>query len=164
MEVQERLTPPIEGAARLLLQVGKGAELDQDGLELVERGRSRMSHDISSASRYGPRLVDVRAQMQADLTAAMKARDSARVAVLRAALAAIANAEAVASDGQVSLTAPAGSTEVARRELSDLDVGLIVERERTELRGAAEERERLGRPDDAQELRAQAAALEAYLE
>ena len=102
--------------------------------------------------------------MQADLTAAMKARDSARVAVLRAALAAIANAEAVASDGQVSLTAPAGSTEVARRELSDLDVGLIVERERTELLGAAEERERLGRPDDAQELRAQAAALEAYLE
>ena len=43
-------------------------------------------------------------------------------------------------------------------------MGLIGERERTELRGAAEERERLGRPDDAQELRAQAAALEAYLE
>ena len=102
--------------------------------------------------------------MQADLTAAMKARDSTRVAVLRATLAAIANAEAVASDGRVSLTAPAGSTEVARRELSDVDVRAIIERERTELLGAADEREGLGRPDDAVELRAQAAVLEGYLE
>ena len=101
--------------------------------------------------------------MQADLNAAMKARDSTRVAVLRAALAAIANAEAVASDGAVSLTAPAGSTEVARRELSEVDVRLIVERERAELRGAADERERLGRGDDAAELRAQAEVLEVYL-
>jgi hypothetical protein len=102
--------------------------------------------------------------MGADLTAAMKARDSTRVAVLRAALAAIANAEAVASDGRVSLTAPAGSTEVARRDLSDVDVRLIVERERAELLAAADEREGLGRPDDAVELRAQAAVLEGYLE
>ena len=102
--------------------------------------------------------------MGADLTAAMKARDSTRVAVLRAALAAIANAEAVASDGRVSLTAPAGSTEVARRDLSDVDVRLIVERERAELLAAADEREGLGRPDDAAEMRGQAAVLEGYLE
>jgi uncharacterized protein len=101
--------------------------------------------------------------MQADLTAAMKARDSALVAVLRAALGAIANAEAVASDGRVSLTAPAGSTEVSRRELTDDDARLIVDRERAELLGAADEREGLGRPDDAAELRAQAAVLEGYL-
>jgi uncharacterized protein YqeY len=102
--------------------------------------------------------------MGADLTAAMKARDSTRVAVLRAALAAIANAEAVASDGAVSLTAPAGSTEVARRELSEVDVRLTVERERAELLGATGERERLGRGDDAAELRRQAAVLADYLE
>ena len=107
--------------------------------------------------------MDIRSRLQTDLTAAMKARDSTRVAVLRATLAAIANAEAVASDGRVSLTAPAGSTEVARRELSDSDVRLIVERERDDVLGAADERERLGRPDDAEELRAQADALEAYL-
>ena len=119
-------------------------------------------HQFSIVIRC-PRL-DTRSRLQTDLTAAMKARDSTRVAVLRATLAAIANAEAVASDGHVSLTAPAGSTEVARRELSDSDVRLIVERERAELLGAADERERLGRPDDAEELRAQADALEAYLE
>ena len=164
MEVQERLTLPIEGAPRFLLQVGKGTQLQQDGLELVERIGSRMSHDTSPSSLYGPRFVDVRAQVQADLTAAVKARDSVRIAALRVALGAIANAEAVASDGRVSLTAPAGSTEVARRDLSDDDVRLVVERERAELLGAADERERLGRPGDAVGLRAQAAVLEGYLE
>jgi len=122
-----------------------------------------MSHDTSSASLYGPRPVDVRAQIQADLTAAMKARDSARVAVLRAALAAIANAEAVASDSRVSLTAPAGSTEVARRELTEADVLAVVEREHVELLAAAEERDGLGLPDDAVEMREQAAVLASYL-
>ncbi len=76
---------------------------------------------------------------------------------------AIANAEAVASDGRVSLTAPAGSTEVARRELTEADVLAVVERERVELLGAADEREGLGRPGDAAGLRAQAAVLEGYL-
>ena len=74
--------------------------------------------------------------MQADLTAAMKARDSSQVAVLRATLGALANAEAVAApSGPVSLTAAAGTTEVARRELTD----------------------------DADHLRDQAVALDAYL-
>jgi uncharacterized protein YqeY len=121
-----------------------------------------MSHDTSSASLYGPRFEDTRAQLQADLTAAVKARDSVRIAALRVALGAIANAEAVASDGRVSLIAPAGSTEVARRDLGENDVRLIVEREHAELIGAADERDGLGLPDDAEELRAQAAVLEGY--
>jgi uncharacterized protein YqeY len=101
--------------------------------------------------------------MQADLTSAMKARQATRVTVLRAALGAIANAEAVESDGRVSMTARAGSTEVARRPLSAGDVTAVIEGERAELLAAAEERDGLGLPDDAEELRAQAAVLEAYL-
>jgi uncharacterized protein YqeY len=101
--------------------------------------------------------------MQADLKDAMKARETSRVTVLRATLAAIANAEAVESDGRVSLTAPAGSTEVARRELSHGDVVGIIVRERDELLTAAAEREGLGLGCDAAGLRAQAELLDAYL-
>jgi len=102
--------------------------------------------------------------MQADLSAAMKARDSARVAVLRATLGALANAEAVeAPTGPISLTAAAGATEVARRELTDADVRAVIERERNELLAAADERANLGLPDDAAELRGQATALDPYL-
>ena len=109
--------------------------------------------------------MDVRAQMQADLKTAMKDRDSSTVAVLRATLGALANAEAVtAPTGPVSFTAAAGATEAARRELTDDDVRAIVERERDELLVAADERASLGLPDDASALRVQAALLERYLE
>ena len=102
--------------------------------------------------------------MQADLREAMKARDSSRVAVLRATLGALANAEAVEPlTGPISLTAAAGTTEVARRELSDAEVRAVIERERSELLVAADERDALDLPDDATELRAQSAALTAYL-
>ncbi len=110
-----------------------------------------------------PRL-DIRAQMQADLKEAMKARDSSRVAVLRATLGALANAEAVEPlRGPISLTAAAGTTEVARRELSDAEVRSVIERERAELRAAADEREALGLHEDTAELRAQAEVLSSYL-
>jgi uncharacterized protein YqeY len=102
--------------------------------------------------------------MQADLKQAMKDRDSSRVTVLRATLGALANAEAVdAPTGPISLTAAAGTTEVARRELTEEDVRAVIERERAELLAAADERASLGLPEDADELRAQAAALDSYL-
>ena len=109
--------------------------------------------------------LDVRAQMQADLKEAMKARDPSRVAVLRATLGAVANAEAVAPPGgPISLTAAAGTTEVARRELSAAEVRSIIDREKAELLAAAEEREALGLHDDAAELRGQASLLDAYVD
>ena len=102
--------------------------------------------------------------MQADLKRAMKDRDSSRTTVLRATLGAVANAEAVeAPTGPISLTAAAGTTEVARRELTDEDVRAVIERERDELLAAADERATLGLPDDAEELRWQADALGSYL-
>ena len=82
--------------------------------------------------------------------------------MLRVALAAIANTEAVASDGRVSLDRARG---IDRSRTARADRGrrlAIVERERVELLAAADERERLGRPGDAAELRAQAAVLEGY--
>ena len=108
--------------------------------------------------------VDIRAHMQADLMEAMKDRSASRVAVLRATLGALANAEAVdAPSGPVSLTASAGRTEAARRELSDDDVRAVIERERAELLAAADERDTLGLPDDAADLRSKAEMLAAYL-
>ena len=100
--------------------------------------------------------------MQADLREAMKARDSSRVAVLRATLGALANAEAVEPlPGPISLTAAAGTTEVARRALSDAEVRSIIDREQAELLAAADEREALGLHDDAAELRGQASLIAA---
>jgi hypothetical protein len=108
--------------------------------------------------------LDIREQMHSDLQEAMKARDSTRVAVLRATLGALANAEAVEPrSGPISLTAAAGTTEVERRELSGADVRAIVERERAELLAAADERDALGLPGDAAELRRQAQSLTSYL-
>ena len=84
--------------------------------------------------------------------------------MLRATLAAIANAEAVEPlDGPVSLTARVGTTEVAGRDLSDDDVRSIIDREQTDLLAAADEREALGRPDDATQLHAQAEVLSSYI-
>ena len=101
--------------------------------------------------------------MQADLKEAMKARDSSRVAVLRATLSALGNAEAVAPPGgPISLTAAAGTTEVARRELSAAEVRSFIHREQAELLAAADEREGLGLHDDAAELRSQASIIDAY--
>jgi uncharacterized protein len=108
--------------------------------------------------------LDIRIQMQADLKEAMKARDSSRVAVLRTTLGALANAEAVEPlSGPISLTAAAGTTEVARRELSEDEVRAVIERERAELLAAAAEREALGLPEDAGGLRARAEVLRSYL-
>ena len=94
-------------------------------------------------------------QMQTDLKPAMKARDSSRVAVLRATLGSARERRSRrGAEGPISLTAAAGTTEVARRELSDAEVRSIIDRERAELVAAADERESLGLPDDAAELRA----------
>jgi hypothetical protein len=107
--------------------------------------------------------------LQAALAPAMKARDKSAVAALRGALAAIANAEAVAAPAG---TAPPvgsgpiagavtglGPGEVERRELTDTDVVAIVEHEIADRIAHADNYEQLGRAADAAELRAQAEAL-----
>jgi uncharacterized protein YqeY len=116
--------------------------------------------------------ADLRALLQSSLLPAMRVGDKDTVAVVRAALAAIANAEAVPVESSAALTdgpiagaaVGHGSTEAARRELSEAEVREIVERERQERIHAAEESEAGGLGEYAARLRTQAAALAFLLE
>jgi hypothetical protein len=116
--------------------------------------------------------ADLRALLQSSLLPAMRAGDKDTVAVVRSALAAIANAEAVpvpatatAGDGPIAGAAIGlGSTEAARRELTPDEVREIVELERQDRIRAAEESQAGGLGEYAARLRTQAAALAFLLE
>ncbi|MHA6624823.1 GatB/YqeY domain-containing protein [Pseudonocardia sichuanensis] len=114
----------------------------------------------------------MRAEMRADLTAALKARDRVAAAALRSVLAAIENAEAVPADprpasapGSAHVAGAAngpGAAEARRRHLTDADVRSIVEAEVRERASAAEEYERLGRDEHAGRLRLEIEVLDRY--
>jgi uncharacterized protein YqeY len=104
-------------------------------------------------------------RLRGALRGALKDRDAAATAALRSALGAIANAEAV-DTVPVDLV-PAvgvGAREVARRDLTDDQVAAIVRAEVTDREAAAREYDGLGRPERAERLRAEAAALTAHLD
>jgi uncharacterized protein YqeY len=115
----------------------------------------------------------LRQRLRAALPTAMKARDRAATSALRATLAAIDNAEAVApgeraGGGQASLAIEdlpvgVGATEVARRELTGAEIERIVRDEVAERESAADDYERAGRADRAELLRDEARALAAHL-
>jgi uncharacterized protein len=100
----------------------------------------------------------VRERLRAALPGAPKQRDRALVAVLRATLAALDNAEPVApTDDQESL----GVREVAHRELSDEDMELLVRAEIDERQTAARVYEQAGEHEHARRLRQEADTLTA---
>jgi len=103
----------------------------------------------------------LRKQLEADLPAALKARDSSRAGVLRTTLAAIANAEAVDLDANHERAGLLGDVE--RRLLSDEDVRDIVERERDELLRLADHMHDIGQADEGDDLATRAAVLGRYL-
>jgi uncharacterized protein YqeY len=103
----------------------------------------------------------LRTRLQTDLLAAMKRRETATVAPLRIALAAIANAEAVDAAGLPS--AERGSSEVARRHLTEDDVHGIVAAERDDARSTAATLRVHGRDAEADALDAHAGLLGRYL-
>jgi len=107
-------------------------------------------------------MADVRARMQIDLRAAMRQQDRPRVSVLRTALAALANAEAVEPQA-VAVLEGVYAAEAERRELTDADVRAVLHGVRDELLVAADEIRRLGRAGDAERLREQAAIIESYV-
>lgn len=114
------------------------------------------------------RSLPLRDRLRAALPAAMKVRDRDATKALRATLGAIDNAEAVdAGDiraGAIEASAAGlGTQEVARRELTEADIESIVRTEIADRRTTADEYDRLGRPDHAAALRAEAAALAAQL-
>ena len=126
---------------------------------------------------------DIRARMRRGLVDAMKARDQQAVAALRSTLARIDNAEAVdadALDDEALDAEPAlysgeghpavagsvlgvGAAEVDRRVLTPEEMAAIVRDDVEEREIAAEVLVRVGRPDQAERLRAQAKLLTTYL-
>jgi hypothetical protein len=99
----------------------------------------------------------------------LKARDRATASTLRAALAAIENAEAVDASsvraGAIEASAVGiGVAEAERRVLTETDVVAIVRAEISEQERAAEIYETSGRPDKAAELRSAAETLTTFLE
>ena len=126
---------------------------------------------------------DIRARMRRGLVDAMKARDQQAVAALRSTLARIDNAEAVdadALDDEALDARPAlhsggghpavagsvlgvGAAEVDRRVLTPEEMAALVRDDVEEREIAAEVLVRVGRPDQAERLRAQAKLLTTYL-
>ena len=110
----------------------------------------------------------LKARIRADLTLAMKARDSAQASLLRVLVAALDNAEAVpvgtGHDRYVVREFGDPAAEVPRRILSSDEVAALLDRERAEREKAAAEFERLGRPEDAQRLRQEALWVARYLQ
>ena len=126
---------------------------------------------------------DIRARMRRGLVDAMKARDQQAVAALRSTLARIDNAEAVDADGLdadgldaepalyrgdgrpavAGSVLGVGAAEVDRRVLTPDEVAAVVGDDVEEREMAAEVLERVGRPDHAERLRAQAKLLTTYL-
>jgi len=114
----------------------------------------------------------LRHALRRDLAMAMKAREPDAVAALRAAIAAIDNAEAIpAPEARQAATsshiagarAGLGAAEAARRDLSDSDQRAVLREQITGYTTEADRYEALGQPAAAARLRAQAHLLSAYL-
>ena len=113
--------------------------------------------------------MTIRAALSAELTAAMRRRDTAVVTALRNVLSATANAEAAPlgeprdqaplSQHFAGATPGLGATEVPRVDLAEEQVRAIVAHERAELMAHAEQLTRLCRRDEADAARRAAGAL-----
>lgn len=98
----------------------------------------------------------VRTALRRDLLAAMKIRDTAHVAALRTAIAAIDNAESVDAEGVTA-------TEVARRELSADEVHAVLAAHVHGYTVEADGYDAVGQAGPAERLRRQAALLRRHL-
>lgn len=116
--------------------------------------------------------TSAREALRAALKDAMKGRERDAVTALRSALAAIDNAEAVdASPTKLETTSEhvagasigAGSAEAMRRELSEVEIRAILEREMSERIEVAQEFESLGQLGEAARLRREAEALAPFI-
>src|SRR6476646_8382488 len=109
----------------------------------------------------------LRERLRDELRVAMKQRDKAAVAALRAATSVIDNAEAADLSDAPGVepgliaggVAGLGAGEVARRQLSDRELVEMLRDEVVQWESTARECERVRRSDDAARLRAEIAAL-----
>jgi uncharacterized protein YqeY len=93
-------------------------------------------------------VPDLKEQLRADLTTAMKSRDELRTATLRMVLAAVSTEEVVGKEA---------------RELSDDEVQAVLRREAKKRREAAEAFAAAGRSEQADRERAEGDVVAAYL-
>ncbi len=117
----------------------------------------------------------IRDRLRNGLKVAMKERDMATVRVVRSALGAIDNAEAVdatVAPQQIDDESPiagavagAGSTEIRRRTLTDAEIADVLRAEIADRTDAAEEYDATGPAgaERAEVLRAEAATLDTFL-
>lgn len=105
-------------------------------------------------------------RLRGDLKAAMQARASDEVRVLRVLIAALDNAEAVSVEGMQQSTLPRAfgdpTGEVSRRELDGAAVDALLASEADARLADAADYERDGRPEDAARLRDEAALIARY--
>lgn len=118
----------------------------------------------SQAVDATPEADRLRQRLRTSLRDALKARDAIAVAALRSAVSAIDNAEAVDQAQARGPRLGVGAGDVARRELSTRDVIEVVRAEATARLSAADEYDRLGKPEHATRLRAEAVVLQSLLE
>jgi uncharacterized protein YqeY len=112
----------------------------------------------------------LRQRLRDALTGAIKTRDKVAIAALRSTLAAIDNAEAVerprTADRRPAieqLEIGVGSTEAARRELTEAQIERIVRGELAEREAAARDYQRAGRLEHAERLRGEIRVLAEHL-
>ena len=114
----------------------------------------------------------LRESLRDALKTAMKARNKPAVAAMRAALSVIDNAEAAdvstappVEEGHIAGgVAGLGAGEVARQQLSDPELVALLQAEVERWESTARDADGLGRADDAEQLRAEIAALRPFLE
>jgi uncharacterized protein len=106
-------------------------------------------------------MTSLHARIRDDLAEAMRARDMAKVKVLRTTMSAIQNAEAV--EGVASVEGVVGYSDVQRRSLSDDDVIEIIIREIEEFEGSVAEYRQIGQTERAEGLQRELEVLRSYL-
>jgi 2'-5' RNA ligase len=172
-----RLRRPVEATRWLrVLDAFTSSSWTVDQVVLVashlgEGPHRRPRHEVAATVRLGGPAGGLRDRLRAGLRDAMRSRDRDAVAAIRSALAAVDNAEAVPLDptdhrhraGAVEGSAVGlGAAEVDRRHLTEADVVGIVEREVEERVQAVDAIEDTA-PDRAESIRAEVAALRAFL-
>ena len=105
---------------------------------------------------------DIRSRLSSDLTTAMRTGDKMRIRVVRSAMTAIANAEAVEASTRSEGTV--GYSDVPRREVGRTQIVDLIEGEIGEREIAAAQYRDVGRPADAETLEEEMGVLRAYLD
>ena len=124
-----------------------------------------MSADSAPSAEDAAEALKLR--LREDLRNAMRARAAAETAILRALIAALDNAQAVplppGHQRYVEHAFGDRAAEVPRLRLDAAAVRRLIEQEAKSRADAADEFDRLGRPDRAADLRAQAAIVARYV-